>query len=391
MSTTLLTQAQYEALKKKLHHAHDKIWKIIFSSPSAFREYVEKVILPQLPNVSFDLDHLVLDNTSYVNQRLEPFYSDLVYWTTMTDQNGTKKPIKIALLLEHKSKMPSQLLMRLQLLEYIVALKIRNYDEDTDETLFVLPNVFNQFDKDWALKPFRSLYADLSPFMKGFIPEFGALVTNLQNFSAETIDAFEKHGELRAGMIAMKEVRNKQFLLDNFEDIFVFLQRHPNKTALRNQLVTYVLGMSSLSKDELEDLITHIFSPPLKEEVMTQGTGFIAVAAQESAEKTRKEEQEKARINAEKVRKEARLIAIQLEKRSLMMRLWKKGVAADFIADVTEVELAAVEKLIKGFNDAKTYIEEQGQKRISNKKLLKWTHLTEEELAVLLKILKEQK
>jgi hypothetical protein len=33
MSTTLLTQAQYEALKKKLHHAHDKIWKIIFSSP----------------------------------------------------------------------------------------------------------------------------------------------------------------------------------------------------------------------------------------------------------------------------------------------------------------------------------------------------------------------
>ncbi|MEY4936357.1 MAG: hypothetical protein RIS64_2716, partial [Bacteroidota bacterium] len=33
MSTTLLTQVQYEALKKKLHHAHDKIWKIIFSSP----------------------------------------------------------------------------------------------------------------------------------------------------------------------------------------------------------------------------------------------------------------------------------------------------------------------------------------------------------------------
>jgi hypothetical protein len=52
--------------------------------------------------------------------------------------------------------------------------------------------------------------------------------------------------------------------------------------------------------------------------------------------------------------------------------------------------LAAVEKLIKGFNDAKTYLEELGEKRISNKKLLKWTHLTEEELAVLLKILKEQ-
>jgi hypothetical protein len=391
MSTILLTQAQYEPLKKKLHHAHDKIWKIIFSSLPAFREYVEKVILPQLPNVSFDLDNLVLDNTSYVNQRLEPFYSDVVYWTTLTDQNGTKKPVKIALLLEHKSQMPTQLQMRLQLLEYIVALKMRNYNKKTDETVFVLPNIFNQFDKDWELKPFRSLYPDLSPFMKDFIPEFGALVTNLQNFSAETIDAFEKYGELRAGLIAMKEVRNKQFLLENFEDIFVFLQRHPDKTALRNQLVTYVLGMSSLSKEELENLITHIFSPPLKKEVMTQGTGFIAVAAQEAAkeatEKTRKEEQEKARKEAVI----ARLVSFQLEKRSLMMRLWKKEAATNFIAEVTELELAAVEKLIKGFNDAKTYIEAQGQKRISNKKLLKLTHLTEEELSVLLKILKQQK
>jgi hypothetical protein len=287
--------------------------------------------------------------------------------------------------------MPTQLQMRLQLLEYIVALKMRNYNKDTDETIFVLPNIFNQFDKDWELKPFRSLYPDLGPFMAGFIPEFGALVTNLQNFSDATIEAFEKYGELRAGMIAMKEVRNKRFLLENFEDIFVFLQRHPDKTALRNQLVTYVLGMSNLSKDELEDLITNIFSPPLKEEVMTQGTGFIAVAAREAAKEAAKIATKEA---TEKTRREERLVAEkakQLQMRSLVMRLWKKGVAADFIAEVTALELAAVEKLIKGFNDAKTYMEEQDQKRISNKKLLKMTHLTEEELAILLKILKEQK
>jgi hypothetical protein len=233
--------------------------------------------------------------------------------------------------------------------------------------------------------------SNLSPFMKDFIPEFGALVTNLQNFSDETIAAFEKHGELRAGMIAMKEVRNKRFLLENFEDIFVFLQRHPNKTALRNQLVTYVLGMSSLSKDELEELIINIFSPALKEEVMTQGTGFIAVAAQEAAEITRKEEREKARQETLIATQLATKKAEQLKTRSLMMHLWKKGVALDFIAEVLELEQAVVEKLIKGFNNAKTYMEELGQKRISNKKLLKLTHLTEEELAVLLKILKEQK
>jgi hypothetical protein len=51
--------------------------------------------------------------------------------------------------------------------------------------------------------------------------------------------------------------------------------------------------------------------------------------------------------------------------------------------------LDAVAKLIQGFNDAKTYLE--SAKRISNKKLLQLTHLTEEELAVFLKVLKEQK
>jgi hypothetical protein len=139
------------------------------------REYLEKVILPQLPNVSLDLDHLVLDNTSYVNQRLEPFYSDLVYRTTMTDQNGTKKPIQIALLLEHKSQMPSQLQIRLQLLEYIVALKTRNYDEKRDETVFVLPNVFNRLGTETvseSLCGFESFYGGLYPRIWRFADEF---------------------------------------------------------------------------------------------------------------------------------------------------------------------------------------------------------------------------
>jgi Putative transposase, YhgA-like len=98
--------------------------KCFFMLLPVIREYLEKVILPQLPGVSFDLDHLILDNTSYITPKLQPFYSDLVYLTTMTDANGTKKPIKIALLLEHKSAMPSPLQLRLQLLEYFKSLFI---------------------------------------------------------------------------------------------------------------------------------------------------------------------------------------------------------------------------------------------------------------------------
>jgi hypothetical protein len=61
MEIPILSEAEYLALKEKLHQAHDKIWKMIFRIPSARREYSEKVLLPQLLSVSLDLDALELD------------------------------------------------------------------------------------------------------------------------------------------------------------------------------------------------------------------------------------------------------------------------------------------------------------------------------------------
>jgi hypothetical protein len=182
----------------------------------------------------------------------------------MIDANGTRKPVKIALLLEHKSEMPSQLEMRIQLLEYIVAIKRRNYDSKTDETLVVIPNVFNQFDKGWKIKPFRSLFADLSPSIAECVPEFKVFMTNLPDFTPEMLDAFEKYGELKAGMLAMQHVHNKKFLIKHFEEIFVFLEQHPDRVNMRNQMIAYLLSASNLKAQELEELLNNIFSPILK-------------------------------------------------------------------------------------------------------------------------------
>jgi hypothetical protein len=145
-------------------------------------------------------------------------------------------------------------------LEYIVAIQHRNYDEDTDSTLMVIPNVFNQFDKNWEMDSFRSLFKDLSVQMKRFIPDFEVLMTNLPNFSTERIDAFDKYGELRAGMLAMKYVKNKKFLLEHFEEIFVFLERHPNRDALRSQMVVYLLSASDLKAEELGSVYCSFWS-----------------------------------------------------------------------------------------------------------------------------------
>ena len=61
-----LTEAQYRALKKKLHQAHDKIIKLTLHDVEAMRELLQKIIMPLLGNVRLDLDDLTLDNTSYI-------------------------------------------------------------------------------------------------------------------------------------------------------------------------------------------------------------------------------------------------------------------------------------------------------------------------------------
>jgi hypothetical protein len=135
----------------------------------------------------------------------------------------------------------------------------------------------------------------------------------------------------------------------------------------------------------LESLLRNILSPILKKEVMLTGNGFIAVAAREAAEKAA----EKATLETEiRVRKEfekERLAALQLKARTLIMRSWKKEISVEAISDIYEVSIHEVETLIKGFEAAKTYI--AAKKRATVKQIVKLTKLSDEEAAVLLKLL----
>jgi hypothetical protein len=396
-----MTDETYQAIRAAMRQIHDKIWKLIFMSIPAVREYIQKVIEPQLGGAKLDLDNLVRDDTPYLSQKLDAFASDLVFRTTLTHSNGTVRPIQIALLFEHKSQMPKPLALRLQLQEYLAAIQMRNYDAETDQTVLVISNVFNQFDVNTSIPPFRSHFDIENPTILGFNPEFGVIVANLQDFSQEFMDEFERYGEMRAGLMAMKYAKNKFFLIPHFEKIFVFLERHPEKKALRNQLVTYLIGASDLKRAELEFLLANIFSSSLKQEIMTTGTSFWAVAAQEAAHAARilaleeaelkwKEERaaaEKARLEALNAAEKARELALQLEKRTVIMRSWKKGIVPEVISEIWDVSIQEVNALIKGFEAAKTYI--QSHKRPTLKKIEALSQLNAGEAAVLLQLLQK--
>jgi hypothetical protein len=383
MTPRILTDEEYEVLKKKLHQAHDKLIKSTLQEVSAMRELLQKIIIPLLTGIKMDLDALTLDTTTYIRPNLQVFYSDVVYLTTIVDEaTELQRSVKVAVLVEHKSDMPTQLAMRLQALDYINAILKKNYNKDTDTTIPPITIIFNQFNKDWTPKSMGSLFPDLSASVTRFIPGFDLLVINLPSLSDEIMASLDEFGTLKASLVAMKNVRNKKFLKRHFEEIFLFLQQHPEKTDLRDQLIAYLLGYSDINAKDLEELLANIFSPVLKQEIMISGTGFLAVAAREAAAKERKEankeidslklavmqakkkakeaaekareEVQKSQLEALKSKEEVQKIA-QLKTRLTVMHGWHRGAAIDLIADMADASPNEVRQLIATFEKVKKY------------------------------------
>jgi hypothetical protein len=386
MEIRQLTEEEYLALKDKLHHAHDKVWKITLHDREAIQEYLSKVIAPLLVNVKLDLETLKLDNTTYIHSNLQAFYADVVYWADVIDLRSNEQTrVTIAFLLEHKSKMPTQLQIRLQLSAYMISIMTENYDEKTDTTIGVIPIVFNQFDKPWVAKPFRSLFKDMPADITRFLMEFEYLVTNLPAMTDEYIEAFDKYGVLRATFLAMKHVRNKEFLKQHFEDIFLFLEKHPQRIDLRDQLIAYLLGNSDISAQDLEDMLKNIFSPIIHKEVMLTGTGFIATAAREVEIKVRKEEKILAQRAVEKAVEKALAKERLLSSRNVIIQGWLKNMPSDTIYDFVQLSRKDVDSLIDALEKIKKY--QQTHKRINLKTLTQLTGLYEEDLNEILKLL----
>jgi hypothetical protein len=61
----------------------------------------------------------------------------------------------------------------------------------------------------------------------------------------------------------------------------------------------------------------------------------------------------------------------------------------DIIADIVELKKEDVEQLFAAFEHGKAYFD--AQTRVSSKKMMKITDLTEEEVLVFMKLLKEKK
>ena len=197
-----------------IQNPHDKFFKEVFSDKETAADFLKHVVPEEIVK-SLDFAMLAPDKTSYIDEELKEYYSDVVYRC----KYKSNVFIQIILLFEHKSYVPDY--PHLQLFKYL--LKIWETTLKQEKKLVpVLPLIFYHGTDKWEVRPFCEYFAGIDEPLKKFIPELNYLLTDLSCYTNEQLkNGVFDNVSTKLSALLMKNIRNEGKLLKNLVD---FLQ-----------------------------------------------------------------------------------------------------------------------------------------------------------------------
>ena len=151
------------------------------------KKYLPKNIIELL-----DFDTLTLENTTYINKELEPYYADVVWkvnYLPCAIPKGKNAPhAKITLIFEHKSMIPR--FPYTQVIRYIVeswAIEEKNLGKGERYLPMVLPIVFYHGKKHWKVRPIEHYFGNIPIALLQYIPRFSLILNDISQQSKEEI------------------------------------------------------------------------------------------------------------------------------------------------------------------------------------------------------------
>jgi predicted transposase/invertase (TIGR01784 family) len=207
---------------------HDRFTYEVFSDKANAVDFFQGVLPDELIQV-LDLRSLTEDKTKYTDERLDEYFSDIVYTCRYSGKHQighirdcqgadrhTEVAIKLVLLFEHKSFVPT--FPHNQLLRYI--LNIWNHHIKQRKTIpIVLPIIFYHGKRKWRKRP-------LSDYLKGetdrfcrFIPGFDYLLVDLSEYSDEQIKTIIfTRTAVKIAMLVQKHIFHLERLREHLND-----------------------------------------------------------------------------------------------------------------------------------------------------------------------------
>ena len=247
-----------------ISNPHDRFFKEVFSIREnaldfingAFPAKFKEKILPET---------LKLDTTSYIDEKLNEYFSDIVYTCSLK----AGKEMKISLLFEYKSypvKYP-----HLQLLRYILNIWESNIKQNM-ELQIVVPMIVYHGKSKWHKKEMKDYFKIMNNWFFRFIPDFDYLLTDLSVYTDNQIkDGTFERAALEICLLMQKNIFDEKKLalhLKDFMEIGRLYYREEEGLKFFESVLRYLFSSTEIGVEDALKSIEMIDSRA-KETIMT--------------------------------------------------------------------------------------------------------------------------
>jgi len=351
----------------KLKNPHNDFFVSTFSDRLTALDYVRH-FLPEDINQLLDESTFQKDNTSYIDSKLQSYYSDVVY----NCKTVAQKPIKIAFLLEHKSFKPKY--PHFQLLQYMVNIWQED-DKQKRPLTAIIPVIIYHGQKKWAYKPLLEYFDDYPDILKKFLPIFDYHFTNIMNYEDDEI-INRASIPLVNVFLALKYSRNTDAIINLmplFFDVLSKIIEEERKENFITQSLVYILNVTDMEEKQFFEVIAKIpkmdvipgstldnLLRPYRVEVEE-----IRVEVEEMQKKLVEAKKEKIKAEKEKIKAEKEKIKAEKEK----IKAEKEKVKAE--KEKVKAEKERIEAKKERIKTLRELAEAAKEKATAEKRLLK--------------------
>ena len=204
-----------------IQNPHDRFFRDSFGRPEIARNYLEEYLPTDLRHL-LDLDSLILQDGSFIDETMQEHQTDLLYQTQLN--NGDTAYIYF--LFEHKSY-PDPM-VALQLLRYMVRFWERQVKEG-DPMEAIIPLVVYHGEKVWKISTDFLDLLDAPAELRPYLPTFHYHLNDFSHLSDETI-----RGEiwLRVGLETMRGILNPHLKAELGDLVTLMFQLSKQQTGL---------------------------------------------------------------------------------------------------------------------------------------------------------------
>jgi len=327
---------------------HDRFFKEVFSIRENALDFI-KGAFPDNFKDKILFETLKLDTTSYVDEKLHEYFSDIVYTCSIKDG----KEMKISLLFEHKSypvKYP-----HLQSLRYMLNIWEYNIKQNMEPQI-VVPMVVYHGKSKWQKKGMKDYFNIHDNWFFRFIPDFDYLLTDLSSYTDSQIkDGTFQRTAIEIGLLMQKNIfyEKKLFLhLKDFIGIGRLYFREEEGLKFLESVLRYLFSSTEIAvEDALKSI--EMINGRAKETLMTTAEKLMEQGREQGREQGLEQGLERGTLLKEKeilIKQISKKFGISEKERSFIMA----------VADRKKLDLALDEILFAESKDVLLDILKEG-------------------------------